>query len=824
MSRILAKNLQSVLVTDITTSSSIITPTISTSNLYSGTATIPSLNLTGNISATGNSNTLGNIFTTGGNVGIGTTSPQRQVHMNGVLRIDRNIDTSGFILTRTSSDYSSIWKSFQFGVNSTTSGNGSFVISDQGTTAGNIGNQRLIIDNNGNIGIGAISPTTTLDVSGTGRISTSLTVGSILVITNASLIGNSNTLGSIITTGGNVGIGTTSPTFTLDVSGTGRISTSLTTGALYSINQTTTNIVATNISTSTLVASTVASNIISATTITGSNLSLSGNLNVAGTLTTVNITSTNLVNTNVSAGVVVASTLLSATGNSNTIGSIITTAGNVGINTSSPTQNLDVNGNIALRNLNTSKLFVGNATTGSARLNIRDLSGQLAEFQYQYTTVGNINCFTTGAAGLLLNGGGGSNQLVLASTGNIGINTSSPTTKLHVVGNGGANNIFEGTDHVYFQLYPYGFSGGRKAYFGFPDANTKNFWVYNEATSGNIVLSTAVGGSIQFVNASTTAMTITGGNVGIGMTNPAFLLDVNGTIDAITYTGGSTQMSGNIAARGTITNGGFDFYLGNTDQSSRGNSGTSRALVKNTGNVLNINHSGDFTGGTEVQGNFFRTLGNSNTIGSIITTGGNVGIGTATPGLRLDVSGDCRVSGYIRPSFGSGNNGIIFPDNPGGGSGDLAWIKYYARSGEACNLEIGMANDGDDDIYLNPGTGNVGIGLNSPDYKLHVSGDIYATGNIIGFSDSRLKTNIKPITNALNTVNRLKGVRYTHIETNEDSIGLIAQDTMEVLPEVVATKGEYLGINYGNMVGLLVEAIKELKSENEKLKQHLGLI
>ena len=64
---------------------------------------------------------------------------------------------------------------------------------------------------------------------------------------------------------------------------------------------------------------------VSATTFTGGSLSLSGNLNVAGTLTTVNITSTNLVNTNVSAGIVVASTLLSATGNSNTIGNIFTT-------------------------------------------------------------------------------------------------------------------------------------------------------------------------------------------------------------------------------------------------------------------------------------------------------------------------------------------------------------------------------------------------------------------------------------------------------------------------------------------------------------------
>jgi hypothetical protein len=108
--------------------------------------------------------------------------------------------------------------------------------------------------------------------------------------------------------------------------------------------------------------------------------------------------------------------------------------------------------------------------------------------------------------------------------------------------------------------------------------------------------------------------------------------------------------------------------------------------------------------------------------------------------------------------------------------------------------------------------GNVGVGI-TPSYKLHVSGDIFATGDITAFSDMRLKSDIRPITDSLYKVTQLQGVYYTHIETQKHSVGLIAQETLKVLPEVVATKGEYLGINYGNIVGLLIEAIKELNDK-----------
>ncbi|QNU68875.1 tail fiber domain-containing protein [Ruminiclostridium herbifermentans] len=88
----------------------------------------------------------------------------------------------------------------------------------------------------------------------------------------------------------------------------------------------------------------------------------------------------------------------------------------------------------------------------------------------------------------------------------------------------------------------------------------------------------------------------------------------------------------------------------------------------------------------------------------------------------LNVKGDMQLSQALRPSTGkTANNGIIFPNDPGGGSGDAAWIRYYARTGEACTLEIGTSNDADDHIAL-MASGNVGIGTLNPADDLDVNG------------------------------------------------------------------------------------------------------
>ena len=97
-------------------------------------------------------------------------------------------------------------------------------------------------------------------------------------------------------------------------------------------------------------------------------------------------------------------------------------------------------------------------------------------------------------------------------------------------------------------------------------------------------------------------------------------------------------------------------------------------------------------------------------------------------------------------------------------------------------------------------------------------------GNITAYSDIRLKENIEVIPNALEKVSTLRGVTYNRIDlTNKNrQTGVIAQEIEEVLPEAVTTDDEGIkSVAYGNLVGLLIEAIKELKKENEELNQRI---
>ncbi len=95
-------------------------------------------------------------------------------------------------------------------------------------------------------------------------------------------------------------------------------------------------------------------------------------------------------------------------------------------------------------------------------------------------------------------------------------------------------------------------------------------------------------------------------------------------------------------------------------------------------------------------------------------------------------------------------------------------------------------------------------------------------GNVTAYgsaSDIKLKENVEVIPNALEKIKELKGVNFNYKKDGKRSTGLIAQDLQKVLPEAVyttndiETKEEHLAINYGLVIGLLVEAIKELESK-----------
>jgi hypothetical protein len=101
-----------------------------------------------------------------------------------------------------------------------------------------------------------------------------------------------------------------------------------------------------------------------------------------------------------------------------------------------------------------------------------------------------------------------------------------------------------------------------------------------------------------------------------------------------------------------------------------------------------------------------------------------------------------------------------------------------------------------------------------------LGGSFTASGNVTGFSDIRLKTDIKPIDNALNKVRAIRGVTFKRVDTGLIQAGVIAQEVEMVLPEVVVTGTDgYKSVAYGNIVSLLIEAIKELSNELNVLKR-----
>ncbi|WP_340222101.1 tail fiber domain-containing protein [Fusobacterium nucleatum] len=146
-----------------------------------------------------------------------------------------------------------------------------------------------------------------------------------------------------------------------------------------------------------------------------------------------------------------------------------------------------------------------------------------------------------------------------------------------------------------------------------------------------------------------------------------------------------------------------------------------------------------------------------------------------------------------------GEQGIQGPIGPVGPKGDKG------DKGEGANIDVShfLRNDRSESINGN----------------LTVTGTVLSNNNITAFSDIRLKTNIKKIDCALEKVCKING--YTFDINNKKGTGVIAQELKTVLPEAVIetdTEEKYLSVAYGNIVGLLIEAIKDLKSEIEVLK------
>ena len=200
-----------------------------------------------------------------------------------------------------------------------------------------------------------------------------------------------------------------------------------------------------------------------------------------------------------------------------------------------------------------------------------------------------------------------------------------------------------------------------------------------------------------------------------------------------------------------------------------------------------------------------------------IDSSGNVGIGTTTPSQKLDVSG-----AGARIYLNDANEDIDMNSTADG---------QLRLDGSGYAGAIALNTDGMN-IYTNASSRNILFGVNETErMRLENDGDLHVDGNVVAYSttisDIRLKKDIAPIEDAVTKVQQLNGCTFTYLKDDRQSAGLIAQDVEKVLPSAViedetvfhGEKGEtYKTVQYDQLIGLLVEAVKELKAEIEELK------
>ena len=103
------------------------------------------------------------------------------------------------------------------------------------------------------------------------------------------------------------------------------------------------------------------------------------------------------------------------------------------------------------------------------------------------------------------------------------------------------------------------------------------------------------------------------------------------------------------------------------------------------------------------------------------------------------------------------------------------------------------------------------------------TGSITVSGTVTANSDIKLKKNINTIDNALDKVLNLRGVEFDYIANDKHSIGVIAQEVEEVLPDLIHTdeNTDTKSVAYSNLTAVLIEAVKELKKENDALSARI---
>jgi hypothetical protein len=312
----------------------------------------------------------------------------------------------------------------------------------------------------------------------------------------------------------------------------------------------------------------------------------------------------------------------------------------------------------------------------------------------------------------------------------------------------------------------------------------------------NVVISP----SIKYPNNTIQNSAFTGGPAG-SYTNSNITLDSNGKISAISS--GTNLIVANNSWAGTNA---FDTSLPtSTLTPSSNNQLTTKAYVDSAvsgGGSGLLNTPNDWKGT-----NTFENTVETETNTYLATATGNVGIGTTSPGYKLDVNGNSRITGnlettgYIRPSAGNGNNGIMFPNDPGGGSGDTAYLKYYVTSGENCTLELGVTNDSTDLIYINGSQTTKNLTCNDSSgnpYNNYVNATVHY--------GTRFQVNPSGSTNYLSSIENRFNSNGCHTFFNYSTSNVLLDSSTYVLPKMIKIATPIGGSTYlGNLKSILFQ-------------------
>jgi len=169
--------------------------------------------------------------------------------------------------------------------------------------------------------------------------------------------------------------------------------------------------------------------------------------------------------------------------------------------------------------------------------------------------------------------------------------------------------------------------------------------------------------------------------------------------------------------------------------------------------------------------------------------------------LELGTGADLDLYHTSNNSYIDNNTGNLYIRcNPSG--------EIHLRPKESENGII-VRNDGKTELYFDNAKK-----LETVTGGVNVTGAMTASGDVVAYSDERLKSDIKTLDGS--KVYDMRGVSF--IKDNKESSGVIAQELEKIAPELVNNEGEYKAVAYGNVVGYLIEAIKDLKAEIEILK------